>query len=66
VPSGQPVSMFDLNGNCRLSGRIAAGGPREGDRSSQRKLMARGRGRILSIPASVRGFSKPPMIFRGP
>jgi hypothetical protein len=23
VPSGQPVSMFDLNSNCRLSGRIA-------------------------------------------
>jgi hypothetical protein len=28
VPSGQPVSMLDLNGNCRLSGRIAEDGPR--------------------------------------
>jgi len=30
VPSGQPVSMFDLNGNCRLSGRIAEGRPPSG------------------------------------
>jgi hypothetical protein len=47
VPGGQPVSMFDLNGNCRLSGRIAEGGPREGhetlcvDRAAGRRLKPR-------------------------